>query len=191
MPLIDTNDPAVWDSLYTVFVDGDVCHYERRARDRIIGADADSLASALESVGLLKTHRIAFIGSGFGWMGERFSALGYQQVVNVDTSAWIQANKAQNAVMPILDVEILTELGRDALGPCDWVVSEDVLPCLTDSECRVFMAAMREVAPNRIHWVSTKMTEDHDPRLNWKTEAEWKAFSAPDYVVRRGASEVA
>lgn len=192
MPLIDTNDPAVWASLYTVYVDGEVCHFERRARDRIIGVDADHLASALEGVGLLKTDRIAFIGAGFGWMGERFAALGYQQVVNVDTSSWIQSNKGQHAVMPILDVEILTELGRDALGPCDWVISEDVLPCLTDAECRVFMAAMREVAPQRAHWITPGTAGGETTiTLNWKPLEDWKAMCAPDYVVRRGGKEVA
>lgn len=187
MPLIDTNDPEVWASLYTVYVDGEVCHFERRAKDRIIGPDADNLEAALSSIGLKKEDRIAFIGCGYGWMGERFVELGYKNVVNVDTSSLIHANKDKNAVLPILDIEILTPEGRAELGPCDWVISEDVLPCLSDAECGVFIIAMRQVAPNRVHWVSPKIEgAEQFSAMNWKTAGAWKEFVAPDHLVQRG-----
>jgi hypothetical protein len=208
MPLVDSNDPTVWSSTYRVYVDGVERGYERAAKDRIMGEDPDRMVEALVRVGLQKGQRIALIGCGFGWMAEQLVELGYGpiadgtasgRIVNVDTSTWIHANKANNAVIEILNQNINASTGRRAVKSAfgspnaviDWAISEDVLPILTDSEVSPFCSALRQAAVNVAHWVSVLYPEaDQDTRMNWKTLADWKTLVAPDHLIERGGSRI-
>ncbi len=206
MPLVDSNLAATWDSLYRCQIGDQTVHYSRAAKEQYYGNDVDTLIAALESKGLVQGQRIALVGCGFGWMAERFNELGYGpiangtsagRIVSVDTSTWIQANKAANAVVPILNSDINGATGRRALKAAlgsnnqiiDWSISEDVLPVLTDLECAPFASALRQLSTNVAHWVSVG-TVSVDPRLNWKTLEQWKALMSPDFVVQRGLSMV-
>src|SRR4051812_11251741 len=131
------DDPATWDSLYICQIDGRTAHFERAARQQIIGADHMSLKHALD---IRAGQHIALIGAGFGWIAEEWIAQDITAVA-VDTSKWIHANKDVHAAVPVYDADCRTEVGRDiimnALGSCpDWVISEDVLPMLCDQDCR-------------------------------------------------------
>lgn len=195
MPLLNFNDPLVWDSLYAVYVDNELCHYERKAKDRIVGADADNLIEALQNIGIQNNHNILFVGSGFGWLAEKFVEFGYTNVLNVDTSSYIQTNKNEHAVLPILDTDILTLEGRSEIlshfnGTVDLIITEDVLPCLSDLECVNFCNMLNQISQNVIHWVSVKnQGAESNPNLNWKTLDEWKE-TTNQYVIRRGSKEV-
>jgi hypothetical protein len=116
---------------------------------------AKDLIKAMESVGLERGQRIVFINAMFGWTAESFLDSGYGpisdnttdgRIVCVEQSVWIQANKAGNAVISILDEDITTSNGRRnirlALGDpnqtIDWVITYEVLPNLNDADCMKF-----------------------------------------------------
>jgi hypothetical protein len=128
------------------------------------------------------------VGAAFGWVAEDFIATGYDAVA-VDCSAWIHANKATEALIPILNVNILDAGAGTIIGPADWVVSEDVLPVLSNEELSGFLTATRSLAPRVAHWVSFAHPST-DEGLNRKDGAGWAAVVAPDILVRRGSSEV-
>lgn len=192
MPLVNSNDVAVWDSLYRCEMEnGRVVHYAREAKQQYIGNDHWALRDAL---GLRAGQRIALIGAGFGWIAEDWAAVGLGPIVAVDTSTWIQANKAQQATFTILNADTATNSGRNAVRSAlglsgnqraDWAITEDVLPVLTDAECVQVGTALRNLAANVAHWVSVA-TGSGDARLNWKDLASWKALMTPDRVVKRG-----
>ncbi len=219
MPLVDSNQASLWDggegSLYRCHGEnGVLLGYARAAKQQYYGNDIDSLIAGLVPLGLVKGQRIALVGAGFGWAAERFNELGYGpiadgtsagRIVSVDTSTWIQANKTGNAVVPILNSDVNNATGRRALRQAlgsnnqtiDWAISEDVLPILTDNETQPFADSMRQLATNVVHWVTvgTRVWNDPntwagDPRLNWKTLADWKVLMTPDLVARRGPLEV-
>jgi len=189
MPLVDTNIQATWDFLYENQVEGETLHFTRRAKRSIYGDDIKRLADAL---GLTPTRNIVVVGGGFGWGAEDLMDYGVKNVVVTDTSAWIQQNKKFEATLPILNEDSRTEASRArvlaALGTTpDFVISEDVLPILTDDECRVFCTAMRQLGGQVVHWA---MCGTGYAQLNWKTAEEWKALVAPDLVVARGTGAV-
>ncbi len=218
MPLIDSNLAAAWDggasSLYRCEVNGQATGYVRSVKQQYIGNDADLLIAALVSKGLQQGQRIALIGAGFGWVAERFVELGYGpmasgtaagKICNVDTSTWIQANKTGNATTTIINADVNASTGRRTIkqqfgsttAVIDWAVSEDVLPLLTgagatpggNNEIVPFCQNLRSLATNVAHWISVG-TASGDPRLNWKTLAEWKAWCSPDIVIQRQGGAV-
>lgn len=184
MPLVSFNDKSDWDAAYSIVINGEELHYERRAKEYVMGPTADLLRAALESLGLQRTDRIAFIGCGFAWTGESFAAAGYTNIVNVDKSDWINSSKQEHAVLPILNADVLTQEGLALVGTADWAVSEDILPCYTDEEALALSTAMRLIAPNVVHMTSTKDVGSAQG-YNWKTLEEWKTLLSPDYLTRR------
>lgn len=216
MPLVDPNDPALWDggpsSLYRCEIEGQVHGFSRVAGFQYYGSDLDRLIDALETHGLVRGQRIAIIGCGFAWSSERLDVLGFGppadnttagRVVSTDTSTWIHNNKTGNAQHVIMNADVNTEAGRQALHTAlagqeiDWAISEDVMPILSDPEAQTLSVSMRLLAQNVAHWITvgTRKFDDQnvwtgDARLNWKTIADWKALMMPDLVVRRGTSEV-
>lgn len=193
MPLLDFNKKETWDSLYSAHVGGEVHHFTRKARQRHIGEDGWRLKRAL---GLQLGQNIVLVGGGFGWIAEEWEASGLGPIVVTDTSKFIQLRKHQEAVVPILDADVLTAPGRqaiyDALGATpDWVITEDVLPTLSDIEALDFVLAVRALSAKQVaHWVSVKGGPGDDQRLNWKTLDDWKVMVAPDLAVERGATRV-
>jgi len=186
MPRADSHQNEVWDSLYRAYVGGEEVHYDRRAMETFIGRDPERLIEVLVPYGLLPEHRIALIGSAFGWVGEQFIELGYPLVTCIDTSTWVHDNKAVHAILPIENVDISIPQSRSTLGSFDWAISEDVLPILTDEEAAELSLSMRALAPNVVHWLQALIPGgDQDARLNWKSGEDWKAIVAPDLVVVR------
>lgn len=193
MPLVDSSQKAVWDSLYSL--NGGL-HYERAAKDRILGNDHWRLKEALN---LQPGQKIALIGAGFGWIAEDWIAAGLS-VVATDTSSWIQANKGANATVTILNEggltntsrkNILSALGLNQNSKFDVVITEDVLPILSDAECQTLGSALRQFAVKLVHWLSILQPgAEQDARLNWKTLEDWKALMGSDTAVQRGSSRV-
>lgn len=193
MPLVDSNLAATWDSLYgaqQIGESGEYVHYDRRIRDRITGGLAAKLIAALN---LQPGQSIGIIGAAFGWVAEDLFAAGLSPIVAVDTSAWIQANKTQHATVTILNEDGTTNASRgrirQALGltgnnRATWAISEDVLPVLSDAEAQTLDSNMRLIATNVAHLVS-EVTPSGDPRLNWKTIAQWKSLLPNAVIVSR------
>lgn len=185
--------------------------YHRDVKDRIMGNDADALVAALVSKGLVQGQRIALIGAGFGWVSERLVELGYGpmasgtaagKICNVDTSTWIQANKAGNATNTIINADVNAATGRRTIrqqfgsnnATIDWAVSEDVLPLLIgagatpggNNEIVPFCDGLRALCPNVAHWITTLTVPGaQDARLNWKPLESWKSWCSPDWVIAR------
>jgi len=219
MPLVDSNLASLWDggpsSLYRCEIGGATVGFARAARQQYYGNDVDALIAALVTKGLTVGQRIVLIGAGFGWAAERFNELGYGPIADgtasgklcsVDTSTFIQANKASNAAVPIINADVNAATGRRTMrqqfgsnsAVVDWVISEDVLPILTgvgptpggNNEVVPFCQNLRSLASVGVaHWVSVG-TASGDARLNWKTLAEWKAWVTPDFVIQRGTATV-
>jgi len=221
VPLVDSNDPALWTggegSLYKQYrADGyGPVGFERSVKDRILGNDIDNLIAALVTKGLVPGQRIGLIGAGFGWEAERMVELGYGpmadgtingKLCNVDTSTWIQANKNLHATTTVIDADVNAATGRRTIrqqfgsnnAEVHWAISLDILPILIgpgpspsgNNEIVPFCQSLRALASVGVaHWVSVG-TASGDPRLNWKTLEEWKAWVTPDFVIQRGTATV-
>lgn len=208
MPLVDFTDASLWDgssatSLCRVW-NGDnpptYSGFTRANRQALIGNDGFNLVKALESVGMAKGEKICLVGGGFGWVTEDFITAGYARARCADSSSWIHADKVHHAAIPIINADIITAAGQVALKTAfnlqageklDWVITEDVLPCLNDAEVIAFVIACRKMGAKVAHWLTPKLGPSQDARLNWKSIVEWKTMVAPNYVIQRGKSVVA
>lgn len=105
----------------------------------------------------------------------------------------------------IIHEDIMTDAGRDAVnaafgGPGQKpqiVVTEDVMPCLSDAEALALDAACYGWTPNPnpvVHIVSTlrevRGENQGDLGFNWKTLSEWKALIPGSYWLHARTGEV-
>jgi hypothetical protein len=190
MPLIDFDDPAVWNALYDP-------PFVRENRERVMGEGMRDGVNLRIALGLTPGVTVGIIGGGFGWIAEEWIAYGINAIVT-DISALIQANKTTEAVVPIEDLNVTDPPARERMRTLattyDLIVTEDVLPCYSDAECLELAAAARTLAPVA-HWVSPYRAtgEGGTPQyagLNWKSLEDWKALMTPDRIVERGSSVV-
>ena len=181
-----------------------------------VGPDGKKLIAALESIGLIKGQRILLLGAGFGWIAEEFVMAGYGPMADgtgngricaLETSAWVHANKNVHARVAIINADVSVATGRNSIrasfnltgtAKADWCITEDVLPILVGqgaspngpNEVQPLCQSCRQMAVNIAHMVTPRHGSAQDPRLNWKSMEEWKAWVSPDYVIRRGSTEV-
>lgn len=186
MALMDFDLQETWEALYAAQIGDQTVHYTRAAKGAYYGHDHFNLATT--SWIWLRGLRIVVVGAGFGWGAEDWAAAGMGPIICTDTSAWIQANKGAEATLPILSADVLTPEGRAEIGLADVVITEDVLPCLSDADALALAEACRLVAPVVVHWVTA--FEAAGGPLNWKSLEGWKALVGPDLVARRGSGEL-
>jgi 23S rRNA U2552 (ribose-2'-O)-methylase RlmE/FtsJ len=187
--LLDPNQASFWETLYSCEINGEIHHFDRAAKQSIMGNDGEKLRQALV---IQSRQNVVLIGAAFGWIAEDWVKLGIN-VVAVDTSTWIHANLEGNAVVPIINADCRTEPGREAILNAlntvpDFVISEDVLPVLTDDDCNTLALGMRALGGKTAHWITTGTSGDVD--LNWKTQEQWKQMFAGDLIIQRGTSVV-
>lgn len=207
MPLVDFHQQATWDSLYTSGATG--LHYDRRAKQDYIGDDAKKLIAALASKGMVKGQRIILVGAGFGWVAEEFIAEGFGPPASTlsggllcatDTSLFIAGGATTQAIVPIVNADVLLSTGRSTIksvlglhgqSVADWCITEDMLPGFSDADCRSISAACRLIATNVAHWhMMLSVPGAQDQRLNWKSISDWKALATPDIIVSRQTGAV-
>jgi hypothetical protein len=105
------------------------------------------------------------------------------------------------AGITIIDADILTEAGRDAVlaafgGPGQKpqiVVTEDVMVCLSDAEVVALDTACYGWTPNPnpvVHTVTIPPPGEGDPGFNWKTLDGWKGLIPGSYWMDAITGEV-
>jgi len=134
---------------------------------------------------------ILIIGAGFGWLAEEWTNMGLGPICAVDTSPWIQANKITQSAIPIYDLDITTSQGKDqaksilGVGTNDkikWAITEDVTPCLADSECLELATHLRTIAETVVHYITIPGNYEKFAPHNGKTAQEWKNLLTPDLI---------
>lgn len=190
MPLVDFNDSDAWAQMYDP-------PFERANRELIFGngmVDCHKLRTALEERGMQPHDSVLFIGGGYGWMAEAWASAGYTRLTVSDSSDRIHSTLAGNAVIPICNEDALTAESRECILAAagvdrfDWIITEDVLPCLTDGECLNLAQCLRLIGTRVVHWLTPKIEGNTMP-LNWRTAQEWSAMMSPDIIAIRGTSE--
>ncbi len=219
MPLVDINDPTLYDAGATSLY-GDGATYGL-SRERYLSAwysDGEKLIAALESKGMAPGQRIALVGAQFGWLAELLLELGYGpmadgtangKIAAIDTSTYFQdaARKAANATVTIQNNDINGNTGRRAVkqsfgsanATIDWCVTH-LLTMLVgvgptpggNNEIVPFCQSCRALSTNVAHWVTPLMSgpPGQDSRLNWKSLSDWKNWVTPDFVVQEGTSVI-
>lgn len=102
------------------------------------------------------------------------------------------------ADVPIINEDILTSTGRTAIraavgGNPQIVVTEDILPGLTDTEAQDMAAACQTFGGQQTvaHLVTTLQPDAvQDTDYNWKTLADWKLLIPSDIFVDAVTGEV-
>lgn len=73
------------------------------------------------------------------------------------------------------------------------LITDDLLPCLTDAEATIAIAESRRIATVVRHIITCSKVDDvpgsRAAEMNWKTQAAWKALTTPDltYDTETGA----
>ena len=200
MPLVDSDDPAVWASLYDVARDDGAgrCGFERVGMRHITAVS--NAQGIITAIGLNATHRSCMLGAGYGWLAKDLADLAGCVVAAVDTSTYIQSGRAANADITILNADVSAGGGRaavrQALGitgqtKASFTITEDLLPILSDSECAQLSGFLHNFSTVVVHWL-TLLDQGHqqDPRLNWKSAVQWKALLPNDLFIQRSGSAV-
>ncbi|MFQ5982314.1 MAG: class I SAM-dependent methyltransferase [Woeseiaceae bacterium] len=157
--------------------------------------------------------RILIVGCGFGWSMERLVAGGYTNVWGVDTSAYIQAEKAAidsrsgiaNALQAtrILNFDLTTAAGRtDCLAASigadsrfDIIVTERVLSSLSDAEVTQMssdLASMLVASGGLILHIETPPAVEADRQrldMNFRTLDAIKTLVGTDSVISSSGRE--
>lgn len=142
---------------------------------------------------------ILIIGAGFGWIAEKWLAQGIGPICAVDTSQWIQSEKANHASIEIYNFDITDYsthagikqiLNLSDLDKIDWCITEDFFTEIPDQDCLSITEALRSIGKNVVHYISHKPAPNllEDPIVavrNWKTEEEWNMLLSPDRIIIR------
>lgn len=191
MEEFDFDQSSTWAKLYRIPVNGKILGYERAAKEIIVGKSQEGLRQALQ---LKPGMNILLVGGGYGFIQEYWEDAGLGPIVTTDISNHIHQTKTENAVVPIYNESALTEESRNNIqalfdGPIDVIITEDIIPCLTDQECAELSTALGIMCNNVVHWV-TSLPCNYSVAMNWKTIQQWKDLLLNDYFVKRGTSEV-
>lgn len=118
-------------------------------------------------------ERILIVGCGFGFLVDELERLG-KQTIGVDASEWVVTNRISDHVLlgSILELSDMVIL-RNELGPFGTVITEDLLPYLTDDEARIASASCAQVGPLVVHMV----TEQGEADLNYHSTGYWMALT--------------
>lgn len=216
MPLLDWNLKSTFDLLYDVpHPDGSKT---RLGYDRIY---FKPLATGLTKkyVDLLEItdgQSVVIFGGGYGWTVEAFNE-DYPniKVVNIENSTYINSTKDADTIILNEDMNssksidaIKIELGANTI---DWIITEDVLPCISDVDILSLLVKLDTIASNVCHKISTRddpklvpLSNDDYPAygielnpgsfgkcleagLNWKTATEWIQLLSPfDHKILKG-----
>lgn len=118
MPLVDVNDPALWERNYISPLRADngvVLHYHRARRFEFHESIADAYVRHL---GLTPASKVLILGCGYAWSQEWLEAmLPGITVVSVDTSGKIQADKGDSETA---DIEAAMESAGIVRGSPRW-----------------------------------------------------------------------
>lgn len=110
MPLVDFNDPTLWDRQYKSWPHGVQLGYHRVARQGESERQANLIINLLN---LQDGMNILLIGATYGWTAEHMEAINSNlNVVSLDTSSLVKANKD----LPETD-DIRTKMIAQGLDP--------------------------------------------------------------------------
>jgi hypothetical protein len=130
-------------------------------------------------------------GCAFGYLVDQARQAGYN-AWGCDGSAWAVS---QAVVSQVQQADVLVPAQLDAVAnaaglrgnPPRWdlLVTEDLLTCLTDAEIPTALANLRaRCRANLAHLVTPlDPATTQDPRITWKSYADWKAIVSPPDVL--------
>ena len=189
MPLINPTTQAQWDSHYTG-------GYTRANPSLVVGFQID-IPKLVTALGIKAGEPIVIMGAGFGFMGDAFSRMGLGPITCCDPNTHVQAQKGAQAERPILNENAANAASRTRIkaslpAPPAWVITNDAMPWLTNTECTTLSANCRLIGGKVAHWISCleREADGSQPQGNWKTQAQWKALLTPDLIVQRGTDRV-
>lgn len=120
---------------------------------------------------------ILVVGCGFGFLVEELLKIG-KDAYGIDESLWAMAYVPDGIGRRIWRRNILdAEQVRDIplrLPPLGTVVTEDLLPCLTDEETRIAAEHCATLAPSTIHLVTE---QGQAQELNYHSLSEWSKLT--------------
>ena len=142
---------------------------------------------------------VLIIGAGFGWIAEKWQAQGIGPICAVDTSQWIQSEKAQNANIEIYDFDITDYSTHDSIkqvlglqpsDKIDWCITEDFFTEVSDQDCLNIALALRNIGNHVVHYITKKPAEElltitEFAIRNYKTEEEWNGLLSSDRIIIR------
>lgn len=141
-------------------------------------------------------QKLAIFGCGFGYLVKLAVEAGYN-AFGFDASSY--AINRGKALLPTVANRLFvrdattsagvngakSDAGLKGQQKFPLLVTEDMLTCLTDAEIAVALPLLRGAcSSNLLHIVMLEdPSTEQDPRVNWKTAAEWKAILSPPDVV--------
>lgn len=207
MPLQDWNLESTWQNAYRLKKASDpntwAPAYERDCS--VYSAAPNTAAQIASALVLLPAHKVGFIGAGYGWIANAVAQLIGCTVAAIDTSQYIQDRKLANADVEIINADVSAGSGRaqvrQALGitgnsKATYMVTENVITCLTDQECLNLSSFLHDLSDNVVHWTAVPDLDKQarglqDLNYNWKTIAEWKALLPNDLFIVCGEAVLA
>jgi hypothetical protein len=181
MPLVDYNLKSTFDVAYN-----DSGGYSRDTRPVILRDAPLRLAQVLH---MQPGEPILIVGAGYGWIAEEWLDMGLGPICPVDTSEWIQSSKYDSSTIEIYSLDVSKEADVQRIHQLldttriEWVITENVLPVLTDDECETLSRHLHSFCPNIIHYMQTSKPHTDPQKHNWKSADEWKDLLPADRIV--------
>lgn len=142
--------------------------------------------------GRFNTGKILIAGCGYGYLVKHLLSLG-ADAWGVDASPWAISQGTTVAPNRILQADVTqraqldaarTAAGLKSTQKFTAVITEELLPSLTDAEVAVALTELRRVGTVLFHIVTAvELQADRMPEFNWKTLAEWKTVVGTELVM--------
>lgn len=133
--------------------------------------------------------KILVAGCAHGFLVAKLRALGLD-AWGIDASTWAVSQDASGGFVKLGNVLVSADVagvkaaaglkGGQKFTVC---VTEDLLPCLTDSEVATALTELRAVSTSLYHLVTdAHLAAERDPAFNWKKLPAWKTAVGTELV---------
>lgn len=168
---------------------------------------------------------LSIAGCGYGYLVDELTDDGWTNCAGFDDGVWcltriLAGELPASKKLLVVKADVLDETGPESTqtvkqqfgitgqNKIDLVISEDLLPCLSDAELTTALENMRDMATSVAHIVTVVDTDQNGQEfqppgtymsaadlhpgqeLNWKTAAAWKELVSSDVLIRTGTYDV-
>lgn len=153
-------------------------------------------------------NKIGVAGCAWGYLVDELRKRGREaygfDAASYATLKWAQIRPAETTRVVVADARTRTQMtsfrtttaGMAGAALIPLVVTEDLLPCLTDAEVTTVLAELRRIAAKLVHICTCALPTTpgglvndsanvaaRSADFNWKTHAEWKRLVGADLVM--------
>ncbi len=142
------------------------------------------------------TGKILVAGAGFGYLVDELTALG-RDVYGFDAADYCVNNSAPHTTKAdIMNrsqlASVKNTMNVTGINKIPCIITDDLLPCLTDAEITTALSEARRIATVLLHIITPGDPNDSTKvvGMNWKLIEDWKSIVGNDLIYNTESAQV-